>query len=231
MKGLGNRQKVDSYMTCSKIVSKLAKQPYTYYQLRSATKIHGDILRRRLDSMTSLDEIIKFKYTMTPKLGGANNSGAYKYDYYLLNWSKPQCKQMLDFYNSYSPEGRMTRIKQEAEGKMLTESEQKMKIAADRREDETEEEYNTRKTEIEEQSRKVQVAMDEALATWSNAEQDQEQATIKHAKTFIQMGHSPLNIFIDYKVNGIFNLVSAVYTNMWEFMEKAQLLQQYTAQS
>lgn len=177
--------------------------------------------------MTSLDEIIKFKYTMTPKLSGAKNSAAYKYDYYLLNWSKPECKQMLDFYNSYSPEGRMAKMRQEAEKRAMTDSKQKLKTAEDKREDETEEEYNSRKAKDKELSRKIQVEIYEALEIRNKADQDQEEVTIKYAKLCVQAGHSPLNIFIEYKVNRIFNLVSAVYTYIWEFMEKAQLLQQY----
>ena len=37
-----------------------------------------------------------------------------------------------------------------------------------------------------------------------------------------------MNLFIDLRVNGIFKLVNAVYTDIWDFMDKAELLKQYT---
>jgi hypothetical protein len=61
MRGLGEKQRLDSYMTSSKIVFYLAKQPFTYYQLRRITKIHGNVLRRRLNDLDSKGIIIKFK--------------------------------------------------------------------------------------------------------------------------------------------------------------------------
>jgi Txe/YoeB family toxin of Txe-Axe toxin-antitoxin module len=214
-------------MTCSKIVSKLAKQPYTYYQLRSASKIHGDILRRRLNLMTNSGEIIKFKYTMTPP-NRVENPVVYKYDYYLLNWSKPECKQMLDFYNSYSLEGRMAKIREEEDNRVLMESKQKMNASINRRVDETEKEYHKRRAKIEKLDRKVKSTQDKLVRVWKKTDKDKEKATIECAKLIVQRGHSPLNLFIDLRVNGIFKLVNAVYTDIWDFMDKAELLKQYT---
>ena len=213
-------------MTCSKIVSQLAKQPYTYYQLRNASKIHGDILRRRLNLMTDSGMIIKFKYSMTPP-NGVENPVVYKYDYYLLNWSKPECKQMLDFYNSYSLEGRMAK-REEDDDRILMESKQKTNASINRRVDETKKKYHKRRAKIEKLDRKVKAAQDKLIQVWKKTDKDNEKATIEWAKLIVQMGYSPLNLFVDLKVNGIFKLVSTVYTDIWDIMDKAELLKQYT---
>jgi len=177
--------------------------------------------------MTDLGMIIKFKYTMTPP-NGVENPVVYKYDYYLLNWSKPECKQMLDFYNSYSPEERTAKIREEEDNRILMESKQKMNASINGRVDEIEMEYHKRRAKIEKLDRKVEAAQDKLIRVWKKADKDNEKATIEWAKLIVQSGHSPLNLFIDLKVNGIFKLVNTVYTDIWDFMDKAELLKEYT---
>jgi hypothetical protein len=123
MRGLGEKQRLDSYMTSSKVVFYLAKQPFTYYQLRRMTKIHGDVLRRRLNDLDSKGIIIKFKYTLGP-MNRKTNPNAYKYDYYLLNWSNMKSKDYFDYYSNYSPECIKTKYEEEEEENKFKELEQ-----------------------------------------------------------------------------------------------------------
>ena len=59
-RGLGEMQKNERTLTNYKIIGALYLQPYTYEQLRIATKIHRNTLRQRLDQLVN-DDIISME--------------------------------------------------------------------------------------------------------------------------------------------------------------------------
>lgn len=66
--------------------------PYTYQQLWRFTKIHRNTLKLRLDQLLRDKIVIKHHYTFH------NYRGKYtSRDFYLLNWTKKQSREMIDF--------------------------------------------------------------------------------------------------------------------------------------
>jgi chromosome segregation and condensation protein ScpB len=230
MRGLGEKQRLDSYMTSSKIVFYLAKQPFTYYQLRRITKIHGDVLRRRLNDLDSKGIIIKFKYTLGP-MNRNTNPNVYRYDYYLLNWSNMKSKDYFDYYSSYSLECIKTKQEEEEEERKFKELEQMKNKPLEKMENETENEYKERKLEIEQLRNKYDILIKEKVGDIVNRENAEIEKLIEDAVEIgsdcAKVGHSPLNFFIGLKVNGIFDRRENYYKMIWEAMKKAGLLDQY----
>jgi hypothetical protein len=236
MRGLGEKQRLDSYMTSSKIVFYLAKQPFTYYQLRRITKIHGDVLRRRLNDLDSKGIIIKFKYTLGPKNRNNTieniNPNVYRYDYYLLNWSNLKSKDYFDYYSNYSPECVRTKYEEEEEERRFKELEQMKNKPLEKMENETENEFKERKVKIEQLRNKYETLIKENVGDIVKRENEEIEEITKHAieigSDSAKVGHSPLNFFIGLKVNGLFDRRENYYKLVWEAMRKAGLLDQYT---
>jgi hypothetical protein len=230
MRGLGEKQRLDSYMTSSKIVFYLAKQPFTYYQLRRITKIHGDVLRRRLNELDSKGIIIKFKYILGP-MNRNPGPNVYRYDYYLLNWSNMKSKDYLDYYSNYSPECVKIKYEEEEEERKFKELEQTKNKPLEKMENETENEYKERKMKIERLRNKYETLVKEKVGGIVKRQNEEIEEIIKHAieigSDCAKVGHSPLNFFIGLKANGLFDRRENYYRTIWEAMKNAGLLDQY----
>jgi chromosome segregation and condensation protein ScpB len=230
MRGLGEKQRLDSYMTSSKIVFYLAKQPFTYYQLRRITKIHGDVLRRRLNDLDSKGIIIKFKCTLEP-MNRKTSPNVYRYDYYLLNWSNMKSQDYFDYYSNYSPECVKTKYEEEEEERKFNELEQTKNKPIEKMGNEIENEYKERKLKIEQLRNKYEILIKEKVGDIVNRQNEEIEKLKKDAVEIgsdcAKVGHSPLNFFIGLKVNGIFDRRENYYKMIWEAMKKAGLLDQY----
>jgi hypothetical protein len=217
-------------MTSSKIVFYLAKQPFTYYQLRRITKIHGDVLRRRLNELDSKGIIIKFKCTLTP-LNHNAGPNVYRYDYYLLNWSNMKSKDYFDYYGNYSPECVKTKYEEEEEERKFKELEQTKNRPLEKMENETENEYKERKMKIEQLRNKYETLVKEKVGGMVKRQNEEIGEIVKYAieigSDCAKVGHSPLNFFIGLKVNGLFDRRENYYRTIWEAMKNAGLLDQY----
>jgi hypothetical protein len=91
-RGYGHKQKTDKCLTILRIVSTLSKRPHTYTQLRQATKIHRNILRRRLDELISKEMTIRSKEYSFRGEGKGRKRG----DYYRLNLDHPIVAAVLN---------------------------------------------------------------------------------------------------------------------------------------
>lgn len=88
-RGLGKRQKNERMLTNYKIIGALYVQPYSYEQLRKATKIQRNTLRLMLDQLVKHNIIIKHNHAFRSRaLKGSR-------DFYLLNWANKQSKEIV----------------------------------------------------------------------------------------------------------------------------------------
>ena len=92
-RGLGEIQNNERMLTNYKIIGALYLQPYTYEQLRIATKIHRNTLRQRLDQLVNDDIIIKHSYNFSKYTVKYHT----RRDFYLLNWANKQSREMVDY--------------------------------------------------------------------------------------------------------------------------------------
>jgi hypothetical protein len=235
MRGLGKKQRFDSYLTSSKIVYTLAKQPFTYYQLRRITKIHGEILRRRLDDLASHEIVIKFKYTLGPKNRDNTskniNPAVYKYDYYLLNWSNAKSKEYFDYYSNYSPECIQAKLEEEEEDRKFKELESIKNKPLEKLENETENEFNNRKVKIELLRQKYETLIEKHMKEIVERQNEEAEKitedAIEMGSSCAKIGHSPLNHFVALKIYGLYDSRENYYRLSWEAMQKAGLLDRY----
>jgi hypothetical protein len=156
---------------------------------------------------------------------------AYRYDYYLLNWSNMKSKDYFDYYSNYSPECVKTKYEEEEEERKFKELEQMKKKPLEKLENETENEFKERKVEIEQLHNKYETLLKEKVGDTVKRENEEIEKIIKDAIEIgsgcAKVGHSPLNFFIGLKVNRLFDRREYYYKLLWEAMRKAGLLDQY----
>jgi hypothetical protein len=108
VRGLGEKQRIQRYLTDSKIVSFLTVTPFTYDKLWKVSRIHRNTLRSRLNYLVAQGIVIKHKYSI-PNNYHYWGCSKYRYPdldmlpiynrtYYLLNCSKPKSKQLVSYY-------------------------------------------------------------------------------------------------------------------------------------
>jgi hypothetical protein len=90
-RGRGKPQKSLLQQTQLKIVQTLSTRPYKYEQLRDETRIHRNILRRRLDDLVFEMIVIRNKFWCPPE----NEFSKYNGVYYILNFAHPKTTEIL----------------------------------------------------------------------------------------------------------------------------------------
>jgi hypothetical protein len=254
MKGLGKKQIQAINLTLSKIGFALSKEPLTSHQLHIKTKIHKNKLGQRLDYLISRGIVIKHTRTSPPNLESKQNHlrAAYTYEYYLLNWSNPDAKKLLNYYYNYSPDYQEVKKREQESKERVKMAEAVRKAPLKRKERESEEDFKKREEEVKELNRQIEEQLQKLVQDDQELRERSRKRVIMLAKQMIRIEEleleslnqrlrdknditssnieeqsikiqrAPLNVFIDFKVDSMFHEYN--YTDIWEIMEEEGLL-------